>query len=177
MIGFQNPFPVRMPLPIRLHGDVMKPETIAFDGEAICIRYEKNSSTCGWWDSATIHEIHWHRRLYTPEQILAHYAKQMSGSRRQTKQRLNSKARFTECGNGHRVKLTTTMAGLAVAGGADAIYLLSHEGRHGSLLVRSSKYQSYRLGSFRIGIEGQWPKLQVLTDQPMQVETAHGQCR
>ena len=173
MIGFRNPFPVRLPCPVRWGNGEMEPDTIQFDGMTIRITYHARPVTRGWWDGRAIHEIDWLPGLRTPEAVLAHYAEHRPGLNRAQRDRLERAARFTKCGWGQKVRLSPKTAGIRAAGARDAIYLISEAGLHGSLRLWSSMYQSYRLSQFKIGAVGSWNDLPVIGHEPMTIHTNH----
>lgn len=167
-----------MPRPIRWQCGEMEPDTIQFDGKTIQIQYHENRQrTRGWWDGTALHEINWFPVLKHPDAVITHYVQQLPVNRRRSKreqkERILNQSRFTKCGKGLRVKFTTDMAGLNVAGGLDAIYLISQNGTHGALRLWSSKYQSYSLRGFKVGAIGEWPELLMLSEKPIVVDGAN----
>lgn len=173
MFGFQNPFPVRLPFPIRWKGGEMKPESLQFDGDIIRVKYPKRAVTRGWWDGATVHELVWLRDVKTIDDIIADFVSMYAATRRspkyKMKEQLRKNVRLAQADAGARVRISPEHAGRSVAGGQDSIYLVSPDGECGSIRLGTSKYQRYPLGRCTVGRPDQWPEFPELSEQPVEV--------
>ena len=173
--GFRTPFAVCLPCPTRNLGGKMIPASVSFDGDSVEVHYPPNSlKRRGWWDGAAVHNFAYHPAL-TSKQLLIEHATRGHKLSRQQRNRLANLIKPKTCGAGTLIKIEgsmiTSVGGRARAGGKWPIFLLSPNGRMGTLVVGNNVYHKYNVGRIHIGRMREFKWLPELTADPQELET------
>ena len=156
-------------------GGAMIPGSVSFDGDSVKVHYSPNAlKRRGWWDGAAVHDFSYHPEL-TSKQLLIEHATCAHKLSRQQRNKLANIIKPKTCGTGTLVKITgamiTSVGGRARAGGKWPVFLLSPNGRLGTLVVGNSVYHKYNIDRIHIGRMRDFKWLPELTAVPQEIET------
>jgi hypothetical protein len=78
MYELSEPFPIRIPLPVRRLAGPMQVDSIEFDGAIVRVAYRASAEQLGWWCGPAIHELLWLPEVRSPADAIEHYASWLS---------------------------------------------------------------------------------------------------
>ena len=176
--GFRNPFPVCIPCPRRLGAKQMEPEVISFDGNIITVRYLANpDARRGFYDGQAIHQFNYLPDVTSIQSIFRHAcnSRKLGANAIQNLGAIVSPApvRYGTAVYIEELKFRRA-GGLIRVGGKQPIYVLSPQGRKGTLLIGTSLYHKYSPKKIVVGRSKDYRWLPELTNEQLVVETFSG---